>query len=51
MSTSHSDDELADAFLELLSRRGDARREAEPSVSVHDVLLGTITWDQYHASA
>ena len=30
MSTSHSDDELADAFLELLSRRR-RRRAGKPS--------------------
>lgn len=23
---------------------------AAPEHDVHDVLLGTITWDQYHAS-
>jgi hypothetical protein len=43
------DDELADAFMDLLTRRSAAARE--PEVSVHDVLLGTITWDEYHASA
>lgn len=46
---SSHDDEPADAFTELLSRRSAAVRESE--VSVHDVLLGTITWDEYHASA
>lgn len=48
MFNSRKDDKLADAFLELLRRR--SAEAAAPQPDVHDVLQGTITWDQYHAN-